>query len=140
MKIDNVKIKMLEKIENENDFLLNICNDIEIYLNYKTNYDYLERKNNQKSILFLENIKVLNESTFNFDYCLKMNNKENYIKEFSYLYKYSNNLNKELKEIIIFHKKFIKDNKLLKKINNLNLGNKIENIERFYYIPFYLKK
>ena len=117
--------KTINKLSIENTILLYYCNRIEYNLNYENNGKYLSKyyKKFNDGIL-LNDIHLLNENVFKF--YLSLNN--NYKNDL----KVKLNENQYLKDIIIFHKKFIKDKTLIKEINNLMLNNKINNINVFF--------
>lgn len=136
MKIKEIQHKILENQNIKNIELLNICNLIEFHF-IKDNINYLGKMNfynNNNELFFIENIHVLIESTFS-KFHLKLSCFKENENEFNFKndYKILNNEFVYLKDIINFYKPFIKDKNLLNDIQNLNIDNKISNIENFYY-------
>jgi len=133
-----VKLNILNKLVKENNYLLDICNKIELYF-IISNKDYMKKdfENfiyphtfNNKNLSYMENIHHLNENSFKFYLEIKRCKFSDY-KGFKQILLKENEY---LKDIIKFYSVFIHKNnkKLLKEIKDLNLNEQINNINMFY--------
>lgn len=120
MKIRDVKLKMVLDDYHKANNLLNLCNKIEMELNYNLDFDY--------SKVNLINLHSILENTFSYKTCYSTIVS---IKLFSQSYKELNKLIDYLENVIKIYGVYVKDQTLKQKIKKLGLNTNTQKTQFF---------